>query len=171
MTGTSFSFPFSSPFGGSGFSFVPTPGGSPLSALNQILPSSMSSGVDRMLDPVTLDYIRTDNGEWAETADSRTIVLIALSIRLGRSAFDPSHGTTIADRLENGLGLSPEFLQAETVRVGEQLRQEGIISDLRVIVRDQDGNELRDDAGRLAVKTEYKDLSSGSPVNATFAPR
>lgn len=164
------SFPLSSPFG-SGFTFVPGIGGTPIEALSIQAASAASDGVDRVLDPVTLDYVRTENGEWAETADNRTTVLIALSIRLGESPYDPDQGTSIARRLMTGQAVTPEFLQAETVRVGEQLARAGVLSDLRVTVRDQDKRPLRDSAGRLAVKTEWRDLSSGSPVATTFAPR
>lgn len=170
MTGTSFSFPFSSPFG-SGFSFAPSPGGSPLSSLSLSQPNRNSDGIDRLLDPVTLDYVRTANGEWAETADNRTTVLIALSIHLGESPFDPDQGTDFAARIKSGAGLSPEFLQAETVRVGQDLARAGILSDLRVTVRDVDDRPLRDQTGRLAVKTEWRDLSSGSAATTTFTPR
>lgn len=171
MTGTSFSFPFSSPFGGSGFSFVPPIGGTPLSALSFNAPGRSSSGIDRLIDPITRDYVRTDNGEWAETADNRTTVLIALSLRIGESPFDPDQGTAIAARIKGGIGNSPEFLRAETERVGAQLARAGVLADLRVTVRDDDGVALRDQAGRLAVRLEWRDLSSGSPATITFAPR
>lgn len=170
MSTTSFAFPFASPFG-SGFSFVPAPGGSPLSSLSFNAPAPSSSGIDRLIDPVTLDYVRTDNGEWAETADNRTTVLIALSIRLGASPFDPDQGSSIADRIESGFGLDPEFLKAETERVMSQLARAGILGDLQVTVRDADGDALRDQTGRLAAKVEWRDLSSGSPATTTFTPR
>jgi hypothetical protein len=170
MTGTSFSLPFSSPFG-SGFSFVPSPSGTPLALLSLNPPSRHSDGIDRLIDPITLNYVRTENGEWAETADNRTTVLIALSIRVGESAFDPDQGTSFGRRRQNGQGLSPEVLQAEIVRVGEDLARAGILSELAVAVRDQDGLPLRDDAGRLVAQLQWRDLSSGSPATATFAPR
>ncbi|HKQ65969.1 MAG TPA: hypothetical protein VJZ73_13225 [Methylomirabilota bacterium] len=165
--GTAFSYPFSSPFEGSGFSFVPPPTRAQQLGQN----NNPNIGRDRMLDPFTGDYIRTANGEWAETSDSRTIMLISLSVRLGESPFDPSHGTSIHRRLKSGIVLSTDFLQAETVRVGEDLRQEGVLSDLVVTVRDQDGNKLRDETGRLIIRTQWRDLASGSPIDATFTPR
>lgn len=165
-----FPFPFSSPFG-SGFSFVPSPGGTPLSELHLNTPTPVSDGIDRLLDPVTLDYVRTPNGEWAETADNRTTVLIALSVRLGTSPYFPDQGTSISERLSSGQVITPEFIQAETLRVGEQLARAGVLSDLRVTVRDFQNTPLRDQAGRLAVHTEWRDLSSGSPVPLTFSPR
>ena len=168
--GTSFSFPFSSPFG-SGFSFVPAPGGSPLSALSFNAPNRSSSGIDRLIDPATLDYVRTDNGEWAETADNRTTVLIAFSIPFGASPFDPDQGSTIAERIRSGAGLNPEYLRSESERIGALLARAGVLTDLQVTTRDVDKVALRDQAGRLAVKLEWRDLSSGSPATTTFAPR
>lgn len=172
MTGTSFPFPFSSSFG-SGFSFVPGGGGGSLAGLQLNAPSARASGIDRLLDPVTLDYVRTDNGEWAETADNRTTVLIAMSIRHGASPYDPDQGSAFAARVEAGFGLTPEFLRSETERVGAGLARNGILSDLSVTVRDLDGVPLRDRAGRIAVKLEWRDLSSGSPAitTTTFTPR
>lgn len=153
---------------GSGFSFVP--GGQPLSTLG-ITPATIVGGQDRLIDPGTRDYVRTADGEWVETQDSRTIMLIALSVRIGESAFDPTHGSAIGARRESGAGYTPDFLLAETLRVGEELRAEGVLSDLRAQVRDGDGNVLRDSAGRLVVKTQWRDLASGSPINATFSSR
>lgn len=169
MPGTSFPFPFPSPFG-SGFSFVPPGTGSAIAALSLNPPSGNSSGIDRLIDPVTLDYKRTDNGEWAETADNRTTVLIAFSVHLGSSPFDPDHGSEIAKRLRDG-GLTPEFLRAETVRIGEFLARAGVLSDLQVTVRDPDGRPLRDDNGALSVMVQWRDLSSGSPATTIFTPR
>jgi len=170
MTGTSFAFPFASPFG-SGFSFVPAPGGSPLSALSFNAPNPSSSGIDRLIDPNTLDYVRTDNGEWAETADNRTTVLIAFSIPLGASPYDPDQGSTIKERIKSGLGLSPEYLRSESERIGGQLARAGVLTDLQVTTRDADKVPLRDQGGRQAVRLEWRDLSSGSPATINFSPR
>jgi hypothetical protein len=134
-----------------------------------VITSDLSGGSDRVIDPVTRDYVRTANGEWAETADSRTIMLIALSIRLGRSPFDPSHGTAIGDQIQAGILASPEFLQAETVRVGLELAREGVISDLVVSVRDEQNRPLVDDSGRARVRTQWRDLASGSPIDTNFS--
>lgn len=150
------------------YSFVPAA----MSIANLgIGPRSLISGLDRLIDPVTRDYVRTANGEWVETQDSRTIMLISLSVELGASPFDPEHGTSVAAAVRSGSLTSPEFLQAETVRVGADVAAEGVLSDLVVTVRDRDGNELRDQSGRLIVKTQWRDLGSGSPIDATFTPR
>lgn len=167
--GTSFSFPLSSPLiGGSSYSFVP------------LLDRAMQLGVivgdipgagDRLIDPATLDYVRLSNGEWAETDDSRTIVFIALSVRLGGSPYDPTHGTAIAERRAAGEPIDPEFLQAETYRVGQALANEGVLTGMTIAVRDAAGAALRDESGALLVKCEWIDLASGNPVSMAFSVR
>lgn len=150
-----------------GFSFVP--GGRALALLG-VTPSSITGGLDRLIDPTTRDYVRDGAGGWVETADSRTIMLGALSIELGASPFDPDHGTAIAQRFRDGTLTEMEFVQAETVRVGEDLAREGILSDLVVTIRDELGRPLVDESGRNVVHTSWRDLASGSPIDQTFTP-
>lgn len=154
--------------GSSGLSFVPA--GRSLASLG-VTPPSITGGLDRLIDPVTKDYVRTDTGEWAETQDSRTIMLIAMSVELGASPFDPDDGTTINQQRRAGGTLRPEFLQAEAVRVGARLAALGVLSDLEVQVRDAEGNVLVDSAGIAVVKMRWRDLASGSPIDAAFAVR
>jgi hypothetical protein len=129
------------------------------------------AATDQLIDPVTLDYVRTANGEWAETADQRTKVLIALSVRLNRSPYDPADGTTIADTIERGDPITPEYLQAETLRAMQPLVDNAEIADLLIKVRDSGNRALRNANGAAVVKTQWRDLSSGSPVELTFTPR
>jgi len=150
---------------GSGYSFVPT----------ALIRSSLGLGFnrlvdgrDRLLDPNTLDYVRTANGEWVETQDSRTVFLIAMSVRLGQSPYDSEHGTGIAEQRVSGALTSPEYLQAETVRVGTELGLEGYLTELTVTVRDEDGQPFYDERGALVVKARWRDLGSGGFVEETF---
>lgn len=168
---SSFSFPLSAPFG-SGFSFVPAPGpgGTPLSMLDATPAGGLAGQLDQLIDPTTGDYVLTDNGEFAETADSRTSMLLMQSIEYGGSPFDSSDGTTIRARMRDGDPVTPEDIRAETLRAGEVLRQSGILSDLEVFVRDQDGSVLRDQSGRLVVRVNWRDLASGSPTDIALQP-
>jgi hypothetical protein len=150
--------------GSSGLSFLPARSPSSVGAT----PATLTGGLDRLIDPNTGDYVRTPNGEWVETQDSRTIFLIAMSVELGTSPFDPDHGTGIAAQRRAGLQLSATYLQAETVRVGQDLANEGILSDLLVQTADPTGKQLRDHTGRVAVRTQWRDLASGSPIDSTF---
>lgn len=139
-----------------GFSFVPPPG------------AGRAGETDQLLDEVTLDYVRTSNGEWAMTQDSRTIVLLMLSMRLGASPFDPLDGVTLYDLRDDGAPLTPEEILSEVVRVGALLTSRGVLSDFSARVRDQDDNILRDLAGRTLVVTSWRDLATGSPSEIVF---
>jgi len=167
---TGLPFPFPSPFG-SGFSFLPSTGGSALGNLNPTIAQGASGQYDQMIDPITLDYVRTDNGEWAETADSRSIVLVALEVELAASPFDPSHGTAIKSLIRSGDPLTPEVLRAETERVMADLATEGVLANARVAVRDEHGAPLVDQNGTQVVSTSWRDLASGSPVNLLLQQR
>lgn len=160
-----FSFPLSSSFG-SGFTFAP--GGVSLSSLD---PTSTSGGLfDQLIDPSTLDYKRTDSGEWAETADTRTAMLLMLEIEYAASPFDPADGTVLKERRRLGDPITPDDVRAETLRAASILQAAGLISDLDVFVRDGAGELLRDRAGRLVVQVRWRDLASGSPVDIAFQP-
>ena len=156
-------FPLSSRLG-SEFSFVP--GGASPESLGQIAGAGAGAATtDMLIDPVTLDYVRAADGSWAETADSRTLMMLALELELGASPFDPQDGTTIAARRRDGDPVTPDEVEAEALRVGDRLQRDGIIADFSVTVRDPAGNLLRDSSGRLVVALSWRDLASGSPVD------
>jgi len=164
-----FAFPFASGLG-SGFAFVPTtPGTTLLDSLGATPAGDLTGQLDQLIDPVTMDYVRTADGEWAQTADSRTIMFIAMTQRVGESPFDPDHGTAIYRLLEQGL-LSPEMAQAETERVGALLTAEGVLTDFEVSIKDDRGEYLRGEDDRFVIVTNWRDLASGSPINQTFQP-
>lgn len=139
----------------SGFSFVPG------SALGQL---------DQLINPVTRDYIRTANGEWTETSDARPTVFVMLEIELGASPFDPDDGTSIKEMLRAGDPVTPEDLEAETVRAITILQGAGVLSDLVVTVRDSAGQVLRDESRRTLIRSSWRDLTSGSPVDLIHQP-
>lgn len=143
----------------SSLDFTPTP------------PNEFGGQLDQLLHPLTLDYVRTADGEWEQTADSRTIMLVGLSIRLGQSPFDPGDGTAIYELLRQGELVSPEMIQSEVLRVGGIFTREGILSDLLVSVRDEAGQGLVEGSGRAAVSMSWRDLASGSPINEVFTSR
>lgn len=158
-----FGFPFASSFG-SGFDFAPeVRPGTPLAALGATGAGNPGQ-LDQLIDPATLDYVR-DGGEWAETADSRTLMMDMLELELGSSPFDPGDGTTIAARRREGAPVTPEEVEAEVLRVGDILTRSGTIADLEVSVRDANGDVLRDSSGRFVVALSWRDLASGSPVD------
>lgn len=142
----------------SSLSFIPT------------TPNDFGGQLDQLLHPVTLDYVRTVDGEWQQTADSRTIMLIAMSVHLGTSPYDPGDGTALSELLRQGELVSPEMVQSEVLRVGQILTREGVLADLLVSVRDSSGRALVDETGRLVVRMSWRDLASGSPINEAFTP-
>lgn len=147
---------------GSGFSFIP--GGTAAVLASRVAPTGAML-TDMMLDPVTLDYVRTANGEWAETADSRTLVMIMLEMWLGASPFDPNDGTTISALRATGDPITPDELESEALRIGDILQRDGVIADFSATIQDAAGNLLRDSSGRLVVALSWRDLASGSPVD------
>lgn len=147
----------------SGFTFSP-------SASSPSSPGGPIAGAfDMLIDPVTLDYIDTDNGEWTETADSRSTVMIQVELELGASPFDPGDGTRLAALRRVGDPITPEIIKADVQRAVGLLATDGLISDLRVEVRDQDGDTLVDEAGRSMVALAWRDLASGSPVDVILS--
>lgn len=134
--------------------------------------SALGGYLDLVLDPVTGDYIDTEDGEWLESADSRMAVIIALETEYGASPFDWTHGTRIKAALRNSKGdpLSMDFVGAETRRALSLLVELGIIGELRVQVTDRAGNYLVDESGRGTVLVYWRDLASGSPVDLVFSP-
>lgn len=139
-----------------GFSFVPLPG------------SGQAGETDQLLDEVTLDYVRTTNGEWVMTQDSRTIVLIMLSLHLGASPFDPLDGVTLYDLRDDGAPITPEEILSEVLRVGALLTTRGVLSDFTARIRDQNSAILRDESGRTLVVTTWRDLATGAPGQIIF---
>jgi hypothetical protein len=120
---------------------------------------------DQLIDPATRDYVRTDNGEWAETPTSESIVLIMFETELGASPFFPSDGTRIKALLREGDPVTPEMILAETLRALQVLEARGVLSDARAEIRDANGDVLQDEAGRMVVRVFWRDLASGSPVD------
>lgn len=124
---------------------------------------------DQLLDPMTLDFIDTPDGEWEETADSRTIVLIMLEMRLGRSYSAPNDGTRIHELLEDGEPVTVSTVEAECRRAMGILQNAGDITDFSMVSTDDDGNPRVDNRGRFSPELRYTDLASGSPVDTSVA--
>lgn len=137
-----------------------------------ILRSPLGAGLDMVLDPVTRDYVDTEDGAWLESADSRTLVMIALEIEYGASPFDWTDGTRVKAQLRNADGdpLTPEFVVGETLRALRVLETEGIIADLEATMTDAKGEMLVDDAGRPTCALWWRDMASGSPMDLYYTP-
>lgn len=118
---------------------------------------------DMILDPVSRDFIDTDDGEFMESIDSRTIVMAMIEIRLGEAFDCPGDGTRIKALLEAGDPVTPSVVIAETLRAMQILVNEGIIADV-------DAAEGPTVDGRFELKLHWRDLASGSPVDFAYEP-
>lgn len=126
--------------------------------------------LDQYLDPITLDYVDTDDGEWLETPDSRSIVMIMIETQLGRSYSAPGDGTRIAESFESGDPVTPLFVVSEVTRVMTALAAAGVLTDFSIRSKDEDGNDLVDVNGRFSPELRWTDLASGSPVDLVYTP-
>lgn len=135
------------------------------SILNARASDSIGAYYDQMIDPVTLDYIDTEDGEFAETADSRSLVLCMIEMRLGEDFFAPGDGTRVKALLESDDGepITDEIALAETLRAMEILTQDGIVADVSA-------NATHDLDGRMVITVQWRDLASGSPVDLVYIP-
>lgn len=124
---------------------------------------------DQEIDPVSLDYLRTTAGEWSETADSRTIVLVMLEMRFGGSYEAPTDGTRIKSRFEDGDPVDVLFVVAETTRAMGILERAGVLREFSLITVDASGNQLVDASGRFSPILSWTDLASGSPIDLQYA--
>lgn len=129
------------------------------------------AALDQYLDPITLDYVDTPNGEWLETADSRTIVLIMLETELEKSFSAPGDGTRIKEFFANGDPVTVGFVESEYRRAMGILEAAGVISDFSITSTDSDGKLLVDaKRGRYCPLLRWIDLATGSPVDLAYAP-
>ncbi len=136
---------------------------SPSPAPVATLGSELGASYDLVVDPVTLDYIDTPNGEWLESADSRSIVMAMIEIRLGESIYDATDGTMIKAMLETGDPVTREIVISETTRAMQLLVADGTIADVLVL-----GDT--DESQRFVLSLSWRDLASGSPVDLKYTP-
>lgn len=126
--------------------------------------------LDQEIDPLTLDFIDTDDGEWSETPDSRSIVLCQLELELGQSYTAPGDGTDIARILRSGDPVTTAIVEAEIRRALAVLEGAGVIGSVRVNGRDRNGEQLVDESGRPTFELKWIDLATGSPIEDVYKP-
>lgn len=135
--------------------------------------SATTSGglFDQEVDPASFDFIDTPDGGWAETADSRSIVLCQLEIWLGKSYAFPGDGTSIKERMSEGDPVTIDDAIADVRRAMGVLAAAGILILLDVQGRDSSGAQLVDETGRPAMLLSWIDLATGSPVDLVYRPQ
>jgi hypothetical protein len=126
--------------------------------------------LDQEIDPVTLDFLDTDDGAWSETPDSRSIVLCQIELELGKSYATPGDGTSIEETRRSGDPLTTAFVESEIRRALGVLEAAGVIGSVEVNGRDENGDQLVDEAGRAAFEISWTDLATGSPVSDVYRP-
>lgn len=148
---------------------VPSPPGPPAppsSSSSVVTPPGVLFGAfDQEVDPDSRDYVDTSDGAWAETASSRTAVMMQLEIRYGTWPADPEAGSRIADMLESGDPIEPIQIVDEVRRCLQLVVEDGIIADLSV-----EAGTFDAEAGRLDVEISYTDTSSGHTVELVYSP-
>lgn len=130
----------------------------------------LGAPLDQYIDPVTLDYVDTADGEFLETADSRTIMMMQLEIRLGSDVTAPRDGTRLKAMLEAGEPVTREVIVAESLSAAQVLVDAGDASDVSATMVDGAGQPLIDEKGRPVVSMSWRDLASGSPVDLVYVP-
>lgn len=147
-------------------------GAAPAPAADPLVSGRLPLGglFDMYIDPITLDYVDTDDGEWLETPDSRSIMMCMIDLRLGRSYSAPGDGTRIAELLEAGDPVTPQVVVAECTRAATILAAAGVIAQFSMRTTDDRGEILVDDKGRFTPQLAWIDLATGSPVDLVFTP-
>ncbi len=159
--------PLQFPLGGGS---SPRPSSAPTTGASSATSAILGGLLDQEIDPVTLDFIDTDDGAWSETADSRSIVLCQLELELGQSYTTPGDGTSIAETMRRGDPLTTAFVESEIRRALGVLEAVGTIGSVRANGRDQHGRQLVDEAGRAVFEIYWIDLATGSPVEDVYRP-
>jgi hypothetical protein len=140
----------------------------PRRPLLNVRPNLLGGLLDQYIDPITLDYVDTDDGEWLDTPDSRTLVMIALETRFGKSYSAPADGTRVRDQLESGEPVTPQFVQIEITRMMQTLERAGVLTAFSMALTDAKGDVLVDQAGRFSPQLRWLDLATGSPVDLVY---
>ena len=125
--------------------------------------SDLNGLLDLAFDPVTLDLVDADDGGLVETTDSRTAVLWQMECELNSWWGDPEQGSQIAETIR-GAEPGDELQLVDRVKSCLQvLVTEGVIFDLSVTLDE-------DEAGRTAIVINYRDPSTGHPVDIAYIP-
>jgi len=119
---------------------------------------------DILIDPRTLDFVDTGDGEWEETDDSRTAVMCHLDSREGRWFGDPAAGTRNAEIMESELPTLQELYDS-TKRGLQQLQAGGVISSSQLSILDEDNAR-----GYGSLYIVWVDRISTRPADLAYSP-
>lgn len=119
---------------------------------------------DIVIDPVTRDFVETDDGEWEESDDARTAVFCQLDSREGRWWGDPFAGSRNAEILESDLP-TPESLRDSSRRAMLALAGGGLVSDVHITITTHDKGR-----GFAGLLFQWRDRSSNRPADLAYSP-
>lgn len=132
-----------------------------------VAPSSIvnpaTGSLDWVIDPITRDFIDASDGGFVAGTDSRTAVLFQLECIYRAWWGDAFSGSRVRAIIAGDEPATPNDLRDEALRALQPLVNDGIISDL-VVALDVDEN------GRVVVLLNYRDRSSGNPVDLAYVP-
>lgn len=120
--------------------------------------------LDILIDPRTLDFVDTANGEWQEVDDSRTAVMCQLDSREGAWWGDPSAGTRNAEILESDLPTI-EDLTDSTKRGLQALQAAGVITTSQLSILEEDTAR-----GYASLYIAWVDRKSTRPADLAYSP-
>lgn len=118
---------------------------------------------DLVIDPITRDFIDSDDGGFIESSDSRSAVLCQLDADYNAWWGDAQQGSRIRAILSGEEPGTITDVADEAQRALQLLVGEGLISDLTVVTD-------RDESGRGAVLLSYTDRASGGLVDLAYVP-
>lgn len=119
---------------------------------------------DILIDPVTRDFVDTDDGAWEETEDSRTAVFCQVSAREGAWWGDPESGSRNAEILESEVPTIEELLDS-TKRALRKMGAAGVISDIFAAAQNADNAR-----GYAELYLQWRDRASNRPADLAYAP-
>lgn len=119
---------------------------------------------DILIDPITRDFVETDEGDWEETDDSRTAVLCELESREDAWWGDPPAGSQNAAIMESDVP-TPEKLLDSNRRSLRKLVAAGLISDAHIVIEEHDTA-----AGAVTFFLQWVDRSSNRPADLSYSP-
>lgn len=132
-------------------------------------PSDLAGLLDVAFDPISRDLVDADDGGILETTDSRTAVIFQMEGELNAWWADPTQGSRIRAIISGVSGTGEDepadvlMLADEVKRCLQPLVDESIIFDL-VVALDTDESD------RPVVLINYRDASTGHPVDLAFVP-
>lgn len=120
---------------------------------------------DILIDQQTGDFVETSSGDWEETDDSRTSVMLQMECAYNAWPGDPSSGSRLQSMLHSPAGdpADPQEMLAEIRRCLGVLVAAGVIGSLQVSVLEED-----DLNAAVAFLITWVDLATHQPVNLVY---